>query len=120
MSPRKLTKSPQPVGVNKPKVIDGGAYLQTEQHFRFDEMDGHTIYITKIEQLTSEQFGSGFKVWFKDMPNELGVMTASTFGAGPCAQLIPIFQQMQKGGSIPAGTYIKLTIRKAGRSYRFE
>lgn len=104
----------------KPKVVEGAAYLESEDHRRFDEMIDQTIYVTKIDPLASDQYGAGFKVWFKDMPNEKGVMTASTFGAGPVAQLSGLYEQMRKGGSIPSGVYVKLTIKAAGRSYRFE
>lgn len=105
---------------NKTTVVNGANYLQTEEHYRFDEMIDHTIYVTKIDVLASDQYGTGFKVWFKDMPDEQGIMTASTFGAGPCAQLVTLYEAMKKGGTIPPGTYVKLTIRQAGRSYRFE
>jgi hypothetical protein len=89
-------------------------------HVRFDEMIDQVIYIVKIEPQTSEKFGSGFKVWFKDLPNAAATQDAAVYGQYVVPQLENLYNLTNKGNRISLDSPIKTTIRQAGRTYRFE
>lgn len=102
------------------KVQQFAAYQSEPEHKRFDTMYDETIYIIKIEPLKSDEFGEGYKVWFKDMPNAKATYTAACFGAYVLPQLEDLYNLSHKGKLINPENPVQTTIRKAGRTYRFE
>lgn len=95
-------------------------FLPENDHKRLDEMIDQTIYIWKIEPQTSEKYGEGFKIWFKDLPNARDSYTASIYGQYVVPQLNAVWVGSNKGSRISLDSPVKATIRQAGRTYRFE
>ena len=91
-----------------------------ETHKRFDKMIDETIYIVKLETMTSDQYGGGFKVYFKDIPGEKLTYDCSVFGAYPAQQLANLYQATNNGERISLDSPVRTVIRSAGKSYKFE
>jgi hypothetical protein len=89
-------------------------------HVRFDEMIDQTIYITQLDILASDQYGSGYKVHFKDLPNAAQTMTAGVFGKYPIEQLDNLYKMTHDGKLISPETPVRTKIVQAGKTYRFE
>lgn len=88
--------------------------------YRFDQMIDQTIYIVKLERKFSDNYGDGFIVTFKDLPNAAELCTAGVFGEFPVQQLNGLHQATNEGSRISLDSPVKTTIRQAGKSYRFE
>lgn len=101
------------------KVQNFSDYNIDDAHVRFDEMIDATIYIVKLELLTGTQFGDGFRVHFKDLPNAADTQTASCFGVGITPQLKSLYNLTHDGKLISLTSPIKAKIIQAGRSYKF-
>lgn len=97
-----------------------GDIVIDDSHVKFQDMDGETVYITKLEILASDDYGSGFKVWFKHSPKDQLTLTAGVFGQYPVAQLEKLYQLTHNARTISPDTPVQATIRKAGQTYRFE
>jgi hypothetical protein len=129
--PKKL-KSPTPVKnggniaqleqqVNRKKGIQSlSDYYTAEPFYRLDEMVDQTVYIVKLEPLTSEQYGAGFKIWFKDYPNAKETGQCATFGMNVVPMLTQVYANTHDGALISLDSPIKVTVRKAGRSITLE
>lgn len=102
------------------KVQKFSDYQPESDHKRLDQMIDQTIYIIKIEPLASEEYGSGFKLWVKDMPNAKDTYTVACFGAYVVPVLDNLYNLSHKGKLINPENPVQTTIRKAGRTYRFE
>ena len=112
----------KPVGNSKRKTgVQSFSDFQGEaSHKRFDQMIDETIYIVKIQVMTSESFGLGYKLHFKDMPNAQATYTAAVFGQFPVEQLDNLYHLTNSGERISLDSPVKVTIRAAGKSYKFE
>lgn len=95
-------------------------FVGDDSHKRLDEMIDQTIYITKIEPVTSDTYGAGYRIHFKDLPNARDTYTASIFGQYTVPQIERVYKLTNNGSRVSSDSPIKATIRKAGRSYRFE
>lgn len=95
-------------------------FMPDPTHRRLDEMIDETIYIWKIEPMGSDQYGEGFKIHFKDMPNAVASYTAAIFGEYVKPQIEAVYVATNKSSRISLDSPVKATIRKAGRTYRFE
>lgn len=91
-----------------------------QTHRRFDEMIDQTIYIVKLEPMTSDTYGAGFKVYYKDIPGEKATYDCSVFGKYPCEQLVNLYTMTLEGSRISLDSPIRTVIRAAGKSYKFE
>ena len=108
-------------GSSKHKGVQNFAdFVGESSHKRFDEMDGQTIYIVKLEVFPSDKFGAGYRVHFKDLPNARETYTASCFGEYIVPVLDNVYKLTHDGKMISLDSPIKTTFRKAGRTYRFE
>ena len=97
-----------------------GALVPEKTAYRLDQMIDQTIYIVKLERKFSDNYGDGFVVSFKDMPNAAETCTAGVFGEFPVQQLNGLYQATVDGSQISLDSPVKTTIRQAGKSYRFE
>jgi len=88
--------------------------------YRFDQMIDQTIYIVKLEPKFSDNYGDGYVVSFKDLPNAAETCTAGVFGQFPAKQLDMLYQATNGGSRISLDSPVKTIIRQAGKSYRFE
>lgn len=113
-------KASNPAASRKHGVQNFSDFTGETNHKRFDEMIDQTIYIVKIEPLASDTFGQGYRVHFKDLPNARETYTASVFGQYTVPQIENVYKLTNKGSRVSSDSPIKATIRKAGRSYRFE
>jgi len=95
-------------------------YQGATTHYRFDQMLDQTIYIVNLERMSSENFGSGFKVFYKDLPNTRDTYDCCVFGAYPVQQLESLYTLSHDAATISYESPVKTTIRAAGKSYRFE
>ena len=89
-------------------------------HVRLDVMTDQTIYIVKLEQITSDDYGPGYKLHFRDIPGAKQGYTAACFGLIVDRQLEPLYVDSHMSADISEKKPFKVTVRKAGRSYRFE
>lgn len=129
--PKKLaTTKPVKVGGNAPQLESGlrskkgvqllSTYYTEEPFYRLDEMIDQTIYIVKLKKLQSEQFGDGFKIWFKDLPNAKETGQCATFGMNTVRILQQVYANSHEGAWISLDSPVKITVRKAGRSITLE
>ena len=88
--------------------------------YRLDEMIDQTIYIIKLEEKPGTQYGDGFIVTFKDLPNAAEICNAGVFGQFPVKQLQALYAATVQGSEISLTSPVKTTIRQAGKSYKFE
>lgn len=110
----------QQSGRNRPQVQSFADLVGEGSHKRFDQLLDQTIYIVKLEIQASDTYGSGFKVYFKDMPNARETYTAACYGQYVVPQLESLYQVTNEGKRISLDSPIKTTIRKAGNTYHFE
>lgn len=96
------------------------AFYTPEPFIRLDEMIDQSLYLVKLEPITSEQFGEGFRLYLKDYPNAAETMTAATFGMNTVRILDQVWENSNHGERISLDSPVKLTVRKAGRSITFE
>jgi len=97
------------------------AQFQPEsEHVRLDEMADETIYIVKIEPQTSDQYGEGYKLHFRMDPRKGELKTAACYGAYVVPVLDNMYNLSHLGKLISPEHPVEATIRKAGRTYRFE
>ncbi len=101
-------------------VTNFSDYAGEEIHKRFDQLIDSTIYIVKLEIMTSETYGAGWKVYFKDLPGEHATYDCSVFGTYPCQQLQNLYDATNEGRRISLDSPIRTVIRAAGKSYKFE
>jgi hypothetical protein len=92
----------------------------SDKHRRFDEMIDQTIYIVNIEPMFSEQYGAGFRIWAKDMPNEQDSFTVASFSQYNRDQLQALYNATHNGDKLLPNTCVKAVVRAAGKSYRLE
>jgi hypothetical protein len=92
----------------------------TDNHRRFDEMIDQTIYIVNIEPMFSEQYGAGFRIWAKDMPNEQDTFTVASFSQYNHDQMQALYNATHNGDKLLPNTCVKAVVRAAGKSYRLE
>lgn len=105
----------------KPVVTPLSQVVKTqEDHRRFDEMYDQTVYIVNIEPIKSADFGDGFKLWCKDMPNEQGTFTVSSFSQYNREQLQALYDATHNGDKLLPNTCVKAVVRQAGNTYRLE
>lgn len=103
------------------KGVQNFADFAGEQtHRRFDEMLDQTIYIVKLETMTSDTYGAGFKVYYKDIPGEKATYDCSVFGKYPVEQLANLYTMTLDGSRISLDSPVRTVIRAAGKSYKFE
>ncbi len=124
MSPKSKSKvSPfsfEPKAARKAGVQSFGDLVPDKPAYRFDQMIDQTVYIVKLEKKFSDNYGDGFVVSFKDLPNAAETCTAGVFGQFPVEQLKGLYQATNDGQRISLTSPVKTTIRQAGKSYRFE
>lgn len=123
-------KTKQAKATNYEQVTQGGKrragvqnfsdFASDDTHVHLQDMADQTIYIVKLEPLASDEYGAGFKLWFKDLPNAKATSTAGVFGQFPVAQLENLYNLTNKGERISLTSPVKTIIRKAGKTYRFE
>lgn len=104
----------------KPKVKNFSDLVGEGLHVRLDEKIDETIYLVGLEPMESESYGDGYKIHFKELPNAKDTYTAACFGTYVVPSLDQLFNATDEGESITEDAPIKTTIRKAGRSYKFE
>ena len=107
-------------GKRRSGVQNFSDFAGEETHKRFDQMIDSTIYIVKLDTMTSEQYGAGYKVHFKDIPGEKVTYDCSVFGEYPCQQLANLYQLTNNGERISLDSPVRTVIRAAGKSYKFE
>lgn len=105
---------------NKIKVQNFADLQGEATHRRFDEMIDETIYFTALENMKSDQYGDGYKVHFKELPNAKETFTAACFGQYIVPVLDGLYASTNQGENITEQNPVKVIIRKAGKSYRFE
>lgn len=103
-----------------PKVRRFSDFVAGDNHRRFDEYIDRDVYIIKIEPQTSEQYGEGFKVWFKEAVKAKDTYTAAVYGQYVVPQLDELYKVTHDGKLINPDNPVMVTIRKAGKTYRFE
>lgn len=111
----------KPAGTDKKHGVRAFAeFVPDSTHKRLDEMIDQTIYIVKIEPLSSDAYGEGMKIWFKDLPNARETCTAACFSSFVLPSLQNMYTLTHDGAQISLDSPIKATIRQAGKSYRLE
>ena len=106
---------------NMKKGVQNFADFQGEEtHKRFDTMIDQTIYIVKLEPSASDTYGGGWKVYFKDIPGEKATYDCNVYGQYVVPQLDSLYQMTNNGERISLDSPIRTTIRKAGKTYKFE
>lgn len=91
-----------------------------EENKHFQDMADQTIYIVKLERREGTQYGNGYVVSFKDLPNARDTYTTGVFGEYPTKQLDSLFAMTHEGRTISLDSPVKTTIRQAGKTYKFE
>lgn len=91
-----------------------------EFHRKFTDMYDQTIYIVNIDPIFSDQYKDGYRVYFKDMPNEQDTYNATCFGTYVVPQLKRLYDVTHNGGKLLPNTCVQTVIRQAGNTYRFE
>lgn len=128
MSPRKLTTDkPKTLNVSsikgprKGKGVQSFSAFQSEQgHRKLTDYFDRQIYIVKIEPLHSDEYGEGYKLYFKEAPKAKETLTAAIFGQYVVPQLDDLYQLSHQGKLISLDSPVETTIRKAGKTYHFE
>jgi len=124
MAKSKVTKPNQfgetKTGTRRNGVQQFADFMGEETHKRFDKMIDNTIYIVKLQIMASDQYGSGYKVYFKDIPGEKATYDCSVFGEYPVKQLDQLYQMTNSGARISLDSPVRTVIRSAGKSYKFE
>lgn len=101
-------------------VSNFGDLVGKDAHVQLRDYDGQVIYIVKLENLPSVNFGDGYRVTFGDMPNAKDLYTAGVYGQYPKAQLDALYAATSNGNQINRDNAVRVKIVKAGNSYRFE
>lgn len=114
--------TPMPIGKAKKPVVKNLSDIvpDSNEHRRLDEMIDQTIYIVNIEPVHSADYGDGFKLFFKDMPNEVATYTAASFSPYNQGQLQGLYDATHNGDKLLPATCVKARIVAAGKSYRLE
>lgn len=102
------------------KVREFSDFAGEPTHVKLQDHLDETLYIVKVEPISSETFGEGFRLHWRDMPNAAVTYTSSVLGDYPVQQLRGAFAQEGLMESITELSPMRVTIRAAGRSYRFE
>lgn len=104
-------------------VQDFGDLVPESVAHQLLEYAGTSIYIVKLEQKFSNNYGDGYIVHFKDFPNSTEIMTAGCYGSVPAKQLDALFQATNGGSRIsldsPIGARIVEVPTTKGMSYKF-
>ena len=108
------------MGKSRNGVQNFADFLGEETHKRFDTMIDQTIYIVKLEPSGSDTYGTGWKVYFKDIPGEKATYDCNVYGQYVVPQLDSLYQMTNNGERISLDSPVRTTIRKAGNSYKFE
>lgn len=104
-------------------VQDFGDLVPEDTKGSLVDYAGQTIYIVKLERKEGTQYGNGYVVSYKDLPNAAETMTAGVFGVVPLKQLDVLWQITHEGKTIsldsPVGAVIEEVPTKHGMSYKF-
>lgn len=91
-------------------------YVAGETSSQLSALEGQTIYIVKLQPMQSGEFGDGFKIWYKDLPNARDTLQAHTFGQIVVPVLSALYANTHNGAMISLDSPVMVTVRKSGRS----
>ena len=131
MSPKKVSsKNLKPKGLDFSKIKTVGRkgkgvhklsdFVTGEQSAQLSTLKDQTIYIVKLEPMKSEQFGDGFKIWYKDFPNAKETLQAHTFGQVTVPTLAQLYENTHQGKLIALDSPVVTTVRVSGRTTTLE
>jgi hypothetical protein len=131
MSPRKAgSKNLKPRNLDVSTIATSGRkskgvhklsdFVTGEQSAQLSTLKDQTIYIVKLEPMSSEQFGDGFKIWYKDFPNAKETLQAHTFGQVTVPTLAQLYQNTHQGKLISLDSPIQATVKVSGRTTTLE
>ena len=95
-------------------------FVTDDQSAQLSTLKDQTIYIVKLEPMKSEQFGDGFKIWYKDFPNAKDTLQAHTFGQVTTPKLAQLYQNSHQGKLISLDSPVQTTVRVSGRTTTLE
>lgn len=91
--------------------------VKQPKHVELQTMAGKTIYLTNIETLTSEEFGSGFKVYFYLEGEPQEPYSSAVFSEHVCRTLANLLEYVTVNNLDLALDPCEIKVEKAGKSY---
>ena len=111
-------------GTRRPKGMQRFSDLVPEaEKLSFVDHDGETFYIVKVEKKFSNNYGDGYVVSVKDLPNAKETRTTGVYGMIPAKQMDSLYAATVEGSQIsldsPVPVKIEVVKTSKGDSYRF-
>lgn len=121
LKPRNLDMSTIKGGSRNRKGVQNlSDYVEGEVSTQLSSLKDQTIYIVKLQPMKSDQYGDGFKIWYKDFPNAVDTLKAHTFGMVTVPVLDQLWHNTNEGKRISLDSPIKATVRVNGRATTLE
>ena len=95
-------------------------FVPYSNHVALSDLDGQTIYIVKLEPMESENFGHGYKIYFKDLPNAQETQTAASFSKVLVPVLDEVYRLTHEGREISLTSSLKAKVVVSGRTVNLE
>lgn len=127
MAKSKVTKldihSNEPKAARRKGMQSFSALVPEAEKFSFADHPGETFYIVKLEKKFSNNYGDGYVVSVKELPNAAQTLTAGVYGAIPAKQMDALYQATHEGSRISLDTPVPVKVEEVptskGMSYRF-
>jgi len=107
-------------GLSKPTIRDFSSFMGPNNHRHLLDMIDETIFIVGITPDVSKNFGVGYQLDFVMNPDDDHVLTANIYGIYVVPMLDKLYNASDQGRNINKKHPVKTTIRKVGKSYKFE